>query len=166
MAASRHTITISFRRDQDHIRALLLEHLQETGQNNRSAAIITLLEKALASPAPDGDSLTGLYELYRISHQAKEVHQQIEELSQLVTAQDQDTDAGGEPSDDTTCEMDDDDHQAAIDDEEAADQQNEPSTGQAATQDNLTPAEPEKPPRYARVWSATKNVWEWVIYEE
>ncbi len=166
MANKRHKITISFPKEREHVWGLLEEHFHETKETNRSSAIISLLEKALVSPTPDNDDVTGLYELDRISHQIEEVHQQIQELTQLVTAQDEDADVGEESSDDTTHELADDDRQAATIAEEAVDQQDEPTTGQAATQDNLVPEASEIRPRWIRVWTATKNDWEWVIYEE
>jgi hypothetical protein len=160
MANKPRKISISFPKDRLHVWMQLEEHCEETDESNRSAVIISLIEKALTPPTPDDDNLTGLYELERISHQVEEVHQQIEELTQLVMAHDEDANEREESPDDTTRELADDD-----DDEEAVDQQDEPDTGQDTSQDNLAPEASETPPRQIRVWSATKNDWEWVVYE-
>ena len=86
MADKRHKITISFPKDREHVWMLFEEHCEETNESNRSAAIISLIEKALTPPTPDDDNHTGLCELERISHQIEEIRQQIEELGQLVVA--------------------------------------------------------------------------------
>ena len=89
MADKRHKVTISFRKEQEHVWELLLEHFANSGDTNRSAAIIALLDRALSATSPDSESQPSLYELERLSLQVEEVHQRVGELTRIVLARDE-----------------------------------------------------------------------------
>ncbi len=181
MSSIRQKITVSFPRERQDVWDSLLEHFRETGQANRSAAIISLIDKALNSPTPDTDNVSGLYELDRLSRQVEELREQIAELTRLVsgridapdvdneprqvnqkvTRKEQDVgrpEANGEPSSGNVA---DDGCQAATDGEQAADHRDEPSTEEETAQDEVVRETSGIPQRYARVWSDMKNDWEW-----
>lgn len=89
MADKPRKISISFPKDRLHVWMQLEEHCEETDESNRSAVIISLIEKALTPPTPDDDNLTGLYELERLSRQVEDLHHQIEELTRIVLVRDE-----------------------------------------------------------------------------
>ena len=185
MSSIRQKITISLPRDREDVWDSFLEHLRETGQTNRSAAIIALIEKALDSPASDSENVSGLYELERISRQVEEIREQIAELTRLVSGRIGAPDVGDDPpqvqhtvpqedSDvarpeaeertpdgNAADEVASDECQAVTNDEEAADQRDESSTEREANQGEVIRETAGTPQRYARVWSNTEDDWEW-----
>lgn len=85
MAEKRPKVTVSFPKQQEHVWQLLLEHVESTGQTNRSAAIISLLEDALTCDKQPDESPTGLYELDRLSRQVEQLHEQVGEVLRRIS---------------------------------------------------------------------------------
>ncbi len=170
MSYRRPKLSISFPRGREHVLTLLQEHCQVTKQTNRSAAVITLLEKALTTPTPDSDNTMGLYELERLSKQMEEYHQRIEELSQMIMAQNEGTevdeevwqdpglpDEHGEESDGNAAhgQRDGDSHMVINDDESADGQDEEPNVEENVSEDNIVP----EPPKDSQLASTSVTAW-------
>jgi len=166
MSNRRHKITISFPREQEHVWKMLEEHFYEVRETNRSAVVIKLLEKALASPATDGEESAGLYELDRLSKQIEEYHERIEELARIVTALGEDADTAEEHDGVTTHKRAKDNRRAAAESRKNSARNQLLDVVQVGAHDNETPKKPATDQRYKRVWSPEKYDWDWVIYEE
>lgn len=160
MAEKRHKLSISFPKERKHVWELLEEHCEETKETNRSAVIISLLEKALTSSTPDGDNSSGLYELERLSKQIEECHQRIEELGELIMAQYEGHEVNEEDCQCPTNDLEDDlpdeyeneyedeadygqhdgdSHMVTDDDESAVGQDEEPNVDEDVSKDNIAP---------------------------